>query len=62
MPEMLTVKQTAQKLKKLHPDTPISEHAIRAWQKEKRFHSVTAGRVILISWDSFVSFLSGKGA
>lgn len=62
MPEMLTIKQTADKLKGLYPNTPISEYALRAWQKDQKFHSVTAGRKILISWESLMCFLNGEGA
>ena len=60
MPEMLTIKQAAQKIKKLYPQTPISEHTLRVWQKEGRFRSVTAGRKILVCWESLISFLSGS--
>ena len=28
MTEMLTIKQTAERLKTIHPDTPISEHTL----------------------------------
>ncbi len=60
MPEMLTIKQTVERLKQSNPETPISEHTLRIWQKEKRFHSVTVGRKILVSWRSLVAFLSGE--
>lgn len=60
MPEMLTIAQAAAKLKRTHPDTTISERTLRQWHKEKRFHCVTAGRRILLSWDSLVAFLSGE--
>lgn len=59
MPEMLTIKQAVEKLKIAYPATTISATAIRRWQKEQKFHSVTAGRRILISWNSFVAFLNG---
>lgn len=59
MPEMLTIAQAAAKLKSTYPDTTISEKTLRKWQAEKRFHYVMAGRRILISWNSLVSFLSG---
>lgn len=59
MPEMLTIKQAADKLKRTYPHTPISEPSLRRWQKEKRFHSVTIGRKILISWESLTAFLNG---
>lgn len=59
MTEMLTIKQTAERLKTIHPDTPISEHTLRVWQKERCFRYVMAGRKILLSWDSVCNFLSG---
>ena len=60
MIEMLTISQAAKRLKEMQPDTHIGERTLRVWQKEKRFHSVTAGRRILISWSSLTSFLNGK--
>ena len=60
MPEMLTISQAAERLKKAYPDTPIGERTLRIWQKENAFHSVTIGRKILISWASLVAFLSGE--
>lgn len=60
MPEMLTIAQAAERLKNNYPDTPIGERTLRKWQKENRFHSVTVGRRILISWASLVAFLSGE--
>lgn len=59
MLEMLTISQAADKLRKLQPQTPIGEKALRKWQKEARFHSVTSGRRILISWESLYKFLNG---
>ena len=59
MPEMLTISQAAERLKSVYPDTPIGEKTLRKWQKENRFHSVTAGRRILLSWASLVAFLNG---
>ena len=59
MPEMLTIKQAAQRLKASQPNTPICEVTLRRWQKERKFHSVTAGRKILISWPSLLAFLNG---
>ena len=59
MTEMLTIKQTAERLKTIHPGTPISEHTLRVWQKERCFRYVMAGRKILLSWESVCKFLSG---
>lgn len=59
MTEMLTIKQTAERIKAQFPDTPIGEHALRIWQKENRFRSIYVGRKILISWVSVERFLSG---
>lgn len=62
MPEMLTVEQTITRIKEQFPNSPIGEHTIRKWLKNKNFHYVTVGRKILISWASLVSFLTGEGA
>ena len=62
MPEMLTIKQTLQKIREEYPETNIKDCTIRAWMREGRFHYVTAGKKALISWNSLVSFLSGTGA
>lgn len=59
MPEMLTIKQAAERLKNAQPDVPICEVTLRRWQKEHKFHSVMAGRKILISWSSLLAFLNG---
>lgn len=59
MPEMLTIKQTLEKIKKDYPETNIKECTLRAWLKERKFHYVTAGKKALISWKSLVAFLSG---
>ena len=60
MLEMLTVRQTAERLKSVCPNVHIGENAIRKWEKEKRFYSVKVGRKTLISWLSFSRFLSGE--
>ena len=60
MPEMLTIAQAAERIKRIYPDTTIGEKTLRKWQKDKRFHSVTVGRKILLSWESVCSFLSGE--
>ena len=60
MPDMVTIAQAAQRLKKNQPDITIGEKTLRKWQKEARFHSVTSGRRILISWSSLSAFLSGE--
>jgi len=62
MPEMLTVKQTVEKIKKTYPETNIKECTLRAWLREGKFHYVQAGKKALISWASLVSFLTGEGA
>lgn len=60
MPEMLTITQTVERIKRRYPASTIGAATLRTWQKEGRFHSVQAGRRILISWSSLVDFLSGK--
>ena len=60
MPEMLTIAPAAKKLTEINPDIHIGEATLRNWQKENCFHSVFAGRRILISWESLVAFLSGE--
>lgn len=61
MPEMLTIKQTLEKIKEEYPETIIGEHALRGWIKEKKFHFVKTGVKFLISWQSFTAFLCGEG-
>lgn len=59
MPEMMTIAQAVDRIRAMYPHTPIGEKALRKWQKEARFHSVNAGRRILISWESLSAFLNG---
>lgn len=61
MPEMLTVDQTVNRIKEQFPHSPIGENTLRKWLKDRKFHYVTVGRKILISWASLVSFLTGEG-
>ena len=58
--QMLTIKQTAQRLKEMCPETTVGESTLRKWQKENRFHSVMIGRKILLSWSSVNAFLNGE--
>jgi len=59
MTEFLTIKQTAERIKEIYPNSPIREHTLRVWEREGRFRSVNAGRKIFISWDSLEEFLAG---
>ena len=59
MIEMLTIKQAADRIREMHPETPISEHSIRIWHREGHLRSVNVGRKILISWASLEAFLEG---
>jgi hypothetical protein len=62
MPEMLTIKQTLQKINEQMPNSNIRDCTLRAWIREKKFHYVKAGKKILISWASLVAFLGGSEA
>lgn len=61
VPRMRTIHKCHAELKKLDPDTSVTEHAIRALVKQGSIPVVHAGNKVLINFDEFIRILAWMG-
>lgn len=56
-----TINKALDEIKKLDKDTAVTAYTIRAWAKEGRIRSISAGTRVLIDVESLIEYINNFG-